>query len=114
MGLAGLPPVTTIPALPFSVPAGAESLVLSMKSAVRCLMYDRQGMASSWEPGGARLLVCTLQLLDFSKGRGRGRAIGALYASTGSELQAITWTADREHDLLGQWREGVARICLLG
>ncbi len=41
-------------------------------------MNDRKGVVSSWEPGGARLSACTLQLIESSQGQEKGESMGAL------------------------------------
>ncbi len=39
-------------------------------------MNDRWGAVSSWEPGGARVSACTLQLLESSQGQEKGDLMG--------------------------------------
>ncbi len=41
---------------------------------------------SPWEPGGARLSTCTLQLLESSQGQEMEESIEALYASSAGKL----------------------------
>ncbi len=76
MGLVGSPSFKNITAPPLSVPAVAEPSVKMMNRVFRCLTDDREGMGSTWEPGGDRL--CTFQLLESSKGQEKEESMGAL------------------------------------
>ncbi len=62
---------------------------------------------SPWEPGGARLSACTLQLLESSQGREKGESLGALWASFAGKLQDVACAAERLLDSLSRCREGV-------
>ncbi len=44
----------------------------------------------------------------------QGESIEALWARSSGKLQVVACAADRQHDLLRRWREGAAKICLLG
>ncbi len=68
-------------------------------------------VVSFWEPGGARVLACALWLLDASKGQEKGEPVGAMWVSSAGKFLVVAY---HQLDCLGRWREGAAKISLLG
>ncbi len=54
------------------------------------------GVVSSWEPGGAMLSACTLQMLEVSQWQEKKASMGALWANSAGKWLVKAYAADRQ------------------